>query len=199
MNEPAEVVSPLDCRASHSFPRCRRVRHSKIDAPVRPGPVVVLNVVAKDPARVAPAEDEDVVEALSTNSADPTLRERVGPGCPNGRVGYRNAITSLTSDSVAFGAMFYALLYAVIRRILSLGGLSSDTEAEVLVLRHELAVLRRQIKRPRWRIRAVPYRDEPDAGARALGSVHGDAGNAPTLARWHREVVRRKWTFAHSR
>ena len=49
--------------------------------------------------------------------------------------------------------MFYALLYAVIRRILRLGWLSSDTEAEVMVLRHELAMLRSQIRRPRWRRR----------------------------------------------
>ncbi len=47
--------------------------------------------------------------------------------------------------------MLFALLYAVIQRVLRLGWICRDAEAELLVLRHELAVLRRQVKRPKLR------------------------------------------------
>ena len=53
---------------------------------MRPGPVVVLGVRVQDVLQVTPAEDQHLVEALSSNGADPTLRERVCPGCPDGRL-----------------------------------------------------------------------------------------------------------------
>jgi hypothetical protein len=73
MNEPAEDVSPSDSRANHSFRRDRVIRRSKVDAPVRPGPIVVFGVRVQDVLQVTPAEDQQVVEALSSNGADPTL------------------------------------------------------------------------------------------------------------------------------
>ena len=39
----------------------------------------MLDVGTEDAMQVTAAEDEDVVEALPTNEADPALRERVRP------------------------------------------------------------------------------------------------------------------------
>jgi hypothetical protein len=56
--------------------------------------------------------------------------------------------------------MLYALLYAIIRPVLRLSVISPEAEAEMLVLRHELAVLLRQIKPPQAasQRQAVPRR-----------------------------------------
>ena len=69
----------------------------------------------------------------------------------------------------------------------------SDLAIEVVVLRHELAVLRRQVARPALRpsdrallaglSRLIPR-------SKCTGFVQPD-----TLLRWHRELVRRKWTY----
>ena len=92
--------------------------------------------------------------------------------------------------------MLYALVYAIIRRVLVLSGISSGAEAEVLVLRHELSVLRRQTRRPRLRRRdklflAAMSRTLPRERWAAL------IVSPATLVRWHRELVRRKWTYRH--
>jgi transposase InsO family protein len=70
-----------------------------------------------------------------------------------------------------------------------------NSAVEVVVLRHQLKVLKRQVSKPRFRRRdrlfmAVISRTLP----RARWSSFLVSPQA--LLRWHRELVRRKWTYA---
>ena len=98
--------------------------------------------------------------------------------------------------------MALSFLYLMTRRLVGmlLGSLRSEhaKDIEIAVLRHQLEVLRRQVKRPEFRPAdrallamlsgALPYRRwssflvTPD-----------------TIMRWHRRLVTRKWTQAQSR
>ena len=70
-------------------------------------------------------------------------------------------------------------------------------EIEILLLRHQLAVLQRHRPRPRlsWTDRAVIA-----ALARLLpASRRGLLVTPGTILRWHRHLVRRHWTIPHTR
>ncbi len=97
--------------------------------------------------------------------------------------------------------MLFFLLYAAVRRALRLLAGRSDQRSLVIenaVLRHQLAVLRRGVKRPQ-----LGRRDRLLLAA-ASGLLPRERWSsflvAPqTLLRWHRELVRRKWTYRHRR
>ena len=90
------------------------------------------------------------------------------------------------------------LLYLIFSHLLSwltlLPRASSSKDIELLVLRHEVAVLRRTNPRPRlnWADRALFA-----ALIRRLPAVlRGHRLVTPaTVLRWHRRLVARKWTY----
>jgi putative transposase len=92
----------------------------------------------------------------------------------------------------------YLLLCQVLRWLALLARSSAAKDAELLMLRHEVAVLRRQVTRPRvdWADRALLAglaRLLPRPAWRNLFV------QPATLLRWHRDLVRRRWTYPRQR
>jgi putative transposase len=96
----------------------------------------------------------------------------------------------------------WSLLYLLLRRILQLvmllGRGDRAKELEIVVLRHQLAVLRRQVDRP-----------DLNDGDRVLlaalsrllprSSWSGFMVTPATLLRWHRRLIARRWSYPHRR
>jgi len=89
------------------------------------------------------------------------------------------------------------LLYLIFRQVMAWLGLlarsAPSKNAEILVLRHEAAVLRRQVSRPRlsWADRAV-FAALTQLLSPACG-LHQIITPA-TILRWHQDLVKQRWT-----
>ena len=91
---------------------------------------------------------------------------------------------------------FLYLALVVMLRLLVRRRSDLDRDAEIVILRHELAVLRRATPRPRlaWSDRALLA-----ALARLLPADRrvGLVVTPATLTRWHRDLARRRWRHRH--
>jgi hypothetical protein len=111
-------------------------------------------------------------------------------------------LASRTVTSIPYHArVLFSILYLILRGLLRLAGPereSRDREVEILVLRHQLKVLSRKTGRPRLR-----RLDRVLLAAAALVLPRERWSSflvtPSTLLRWHRELVRRKWTYRAKR
>ena len=94
--------------------------------------------------------------------------------------------------------MLFSLLSFVVRRLLRAGRRpTNEMDIELLVLRHEVKVLQRQAKHPRL------HRLDRILLAAASLAMPRDRRSSfvvrpETLLRWHRELIRKKWTYKRS-
>jgi putative transposase len=93
-------------------------------------------------------------------------------------------------------ARFYRLVRLVLDLLVLHGRRDCSKDVEILVLRHQLAVLQRQISRPR-------FEPEDRAILTALARLVGRdrwsifVVKPETLLRWHRRLVANHWTYPH--
>src|SRR3954467_10779238 len=95
-------------------------------------------------------------------------------------------------------SLVYLLIRQVLQMLIQLARDGGDKDVELLVLRHQVAVLRRQVHRPDLE---PADRVVLAALSRLLPRPRGAAFFVPpaTLLRWHRELISRHWTYPHPR
>ncbi|MCW2897817.1 MAG: Integrase catalytic region [Streptosporangiaceae bacterium] len=94
--------------------------------------------------------------------------------------------------------LVYLIFVRVLGRLVLVGRSDRSKDIEILVLRHQLAVLRRQVARPcwSWADRAMVA---ALAGLLPKARRIGMLVTPGTLLRWHADLVKRRWTYKRRR
>jgi hypothetical protein len=95
-------------------------------------------------------------------------------------------------------SLLYLLLRQVLQMLTQLARDGGAKDVELLVLRHQVAVLRRQVHRPKLTpadrvVLAALSRLLPRSRWPIFFVTPG------TLLRWHRQFIARRWTYPHAR
>jgi hypothetical protein len=129
------------------------------------------------------------VHLLDTTAGAVTLRE---PGQARSLISVGQIVKA--SSSKAARTLPYLIFLRLLNLLLLLGRSSASKDVELLVLRHEVAVLRRTNPKPRldWADRAVFA-----ALVRMLPRIQRGHRlvTSGTILRWHRRLVVKKWTY----
>ena len=95
-------------------------------------------------------------------------------------------------------SLVYAVVCALLDQLLVRTSTGRGQAVELLALRHEVRVLRRQVKRTQWRAE-----DRLLLAALSRCALRTELWRFPvrpeTLLRWHRDLVRRKWALFRRR
>jgi putative transposase len=125
-------------------------------------------------------------------------------------VGFANSSTALSRATSSLGSvllpwskegrLLWSFVYLVVRNLFALvwllGRPRRSKELEILVLRHELAILRRQASRPKLtRADRALLASLSRPLARPAWAVL--PVKPETVLRWHRQLIARRWTYAH--
>jgi putative transposase len=108
--------------------------------------------------------------------------------------------SALVPSRVKEGCLLWSFVYLAVRNLFALVWLLArprrSKELEILVLRHELALLRRQARQPKL---TRADRGVLAALSRSLPRVAwtGFVVKPGTFLRWHRQLVARRWTYTH--
>jgi putative transposase len=93
-------------------------------------------------------------------------------------------------------SVVYLVFCRLLELVVLLGRRDRAKDLEILVLRHELSILRRQVRQPRFK---PPDRLLLAALSRALPRPNWNVFvvRPETLLHWHRRLVARRWTYPH--